>query len=121
MIYRQSFADDMSLSVTMGDSVDVGSILHLDINRITRWAQKWLVKFNPAKSEPLVISCKRFTPDHASLFMLNIETQSVTSHKHLGYFLWEKNMGNAAFLVRPHYRHRLQHHSVLINKHYSVA
>ena len=79
MIYMQSFCRRQSLSVTVVYPADVGSILHSDIDRITRGEQKWQVKFNPAKSEPLVISRKRFKPDHASLIMSNIETQSVTS------------------------------------------
>ena len=50
------FADDKSLSMTIVDPAHVGSILQTGIDKITRWAQKWLVKFNPAKSELLVIS-----------------------------------------------------------------
>ena len=81
------FADNTSLSMTVIDPAYVGSILQTDIDKITCWAQKWLVKFNPAKSESLVISCKRFKPDHPSLFMSNIEIPSIASHKHLGFFL----------------------------------
>ena len=44
------FADDTSLSITVGDPADIGSILQSDIDKVTRWAQRWLVKFNPAKS-----------------------------------------------------------------------
>ena len=81
------FADDTSLSMTVGDCrADVGSILQSDIDKITRWAQRWLVKFNPAKSGSLVISRKRFKPDHPSLYMSNFEIPSVTSHKHLSFF-----------------------------------
>ena len=81
------FADDTSLSMTVVDPAHVGSILQTDIDKITCWAQKWLVKFNPAKSESLVISRKRFKPDHPSLFMSNIEIPSIASHKLLGFFL----------------------------------
>ena len=80
------FADDTSLSMTVVDPAHVESILQTDIDKITCWAQKWLVKFNPAKSESLVISRKRFKPDHPSLFMSNIEIPSIASHKHLGFF-----------------------------------
>ena len=73
--------------MTVVDPAHVGSILQTDIDKITRWAQKWLVKFNPAKSESLVISHKRFKPDHPSFFMSNIEIPSIGSHKHLGLFL----------------------------------
>ena len=42
------FADDTSLSMTVVDPARVGSILQIDIDRIIRRAQKWLVIFNPA-------------------------------------------------------------------------
>ena len=88
-------ADDTSLSMTVGEPADVGSILQYDIDKITRWAQRWLVKFNPAKSESLVISRKRFKPDHPSLLMSNIEIPSVTSHKHLGFFFQTTYLGTS--------------------------
>ena len=71
--FTNLFADDTTLSMTVGDLADVGSILQSDIDKITRWPQRWLVKFNPAKSDSLVISRKRFKLDHPSLFMSNIE------------------------------------------------
>ena len=80
------FADFTSLSMTVVDPAHLGCILQTDVDKITRWAQKGLVKFNPAKSESLVISRKRFKPDHPSLFMSNIEIPSVASHKHLCFF-----------------------------------
>ena len=75
-------------------------MLQTDIDKITRWAQKWLVKFNPSKSESLVISPKRFNPNHPDLFMSNTEIPSVTSHKHLGIFLsddgsWDFHIGKS--------------------------
>ena len=79
------FADDTSLSIAVGDLAHMGSILQSDIDKVTRWAQRWLVKFNPAKSESLVISRKYFKPDHPSLYMSNTEILSVTSHKQLGF------------------------------------
>ena len=81
------FADDTSLSMVVDDPTNVGNMLQSDIDKISRWAQKWLVKFNPSKSESLVISRKRNKPNHPNLFMSNIEIPSVSSHKHLGIFL----------------------------------
>ena len=80
------FANDTSLSITVGDPADIGSILQSDIDKVTLWAQRWLVKFNPAKSESLVISRKCFKPAHPSLLMSNTEILSVTSHNLLGFF-----------------------------------
>ena len=45
------FADDTSLSMVVGDPDTAGAILQTDINKITAWANRWLVKFNPSKSE----------------------------------------------------------------------
>ena len=81
------FADDTSLSVVVSDPASAGTILQSDINKISQWAQKWLVKFNPSKSESLVISRKRVKPNHPRLFMLNTEIPSVNTHKHLGMYL----------------------------------
>ena len=36
-----------------------GTILQNDINKITLCADKWLVKFNPSKSESLIIFKKK--------------------------------------------------------------
>ena len=56
-----------------------------DINEINNWAESWLVKFNPAKSESLVISRKTSKPVHPNLNMSNTPIQNVKTHKHL-YF-----------------------------------
>ena len=50
------------------------------------WAEKWLVKFNPAKSEAIVISGKTNKPYHPPLEMNDQPIKEVTSHKHLGIF-----------------------------------
>jgi hypothetical protein len=42
------------------------------------------VKFNPKKTESLIISRKPNTPNHPRVFMNNVEFQEVSSHKHLG-------------------------------------
>ena len=94
------FADDTSLSMVVSDPAAAGTVLQTDIDTITRWAQKWLVKFNPAKSESLVISRKRFKTNHPGLFMSNTEIPPVTSHKHLGIFLssdgsWDSHISNS--------------------------
>ena len=81
------FADDTSLSVVVGDPVCVETILLSDIDKLSRWAQKWLVTFNPSKSESLVITCKCVKPVHPNLFTLNTEIPSVKNHKHLGMHL----------------------------------
>ena len=53
------FADDTSLSMTVSDPLAAGTMLQTDTDKITDWAQKWLVKFNPSKSESLVTGISR--------------------------------------------------------------
>ena len=81
------FADDTSLSMVVGDPDTAGAILQTDINKITALANRWLVKFNPSKSESLIISRKRNKPAHPKLFMSGVEIPSVQVHKHLGIFI----------------------------------
>ena len=73
--------------MTPADPDTTGAILQTDINRITDWANRWLVKFNPSKSESLIISRKRNKPVHQELFMSGVGIPSVQVHKHLGIFI----------------------------------
>ena len=91
------FADDTRLSMAVVDSAHVGSILQTDIDKITRWAQKCLVKFNPAKSGSLVISRKRFKSEHPSHFMSNTEIPSVASHKRFRFSMLDCVTGVVLF------------------------
>lgn len=52
--------------------------------KIHDWAQQWLVKFNPAKSETMIFSRKRNKPHHPPIFFNQTQIQEVTAHKHLG-------------------------------------
>ena len=56
------FADDTCLSMVVGNPKAAGTILRNDINKVTPWADKWLVRFNPSKSESFIISRKRNKP-----------------------------------------------------------
>ena len=81
------FADDTSLYIIVDDPVEAARCLNLDLERIHRWAERWLVKFNATKSESLLVSRKRIKPFHPSLVMNNEAIKEVSSHKHLGLFL----------------------------------
>ena len=50
------------------------------------WAERWLVKFYPAKSESIVISRKTNKPHHPPLKLNDQPIKEVTSHKRLGIF-----------------------------------
>ena len=82
-----SFADDTCHSMVVGNPNAAGTILQNDINRIILRADKWLVRFNPSKSEPLIISRKRNKPTHPDLLMYITVIPLVNIHKHLGVFI----------------------------------
>ena len=60
--------------------------LNYDLNSVNAWAKKWLVTFNPAKTESLFVSTKHnvmFPP----LYFGGGLVKEVTAHKHLGVIL----------------------------------
>ncbi|MCG8048840.1 MAG: reverse transcriptase domain-containing protein [Candidatus Thiodiazotropha endolucinida] len=81
------FADDTSLYLIVNDPNEAARQLNFDLEAIHRWAERWLVKFNPSKSEALLISRKTNRPIHPQLIMNNEAINEVNSHKHLGIFL----------------------------------
>ena len=52
------FADDTSLYLVVDHANQAANCLNSDISKITEWAKTWLVSFNPAKTESLLISRK---------------------------------------------------------------
>ena len=52
------FADDTSLYIIVDNPTDAAEQLNIDLETINRWAETWLEKFNPSKSESLLVSRK---------------------------------------------------------------
>ena len=48
------FADDTSLYIIVDNPTEAANQLNSDLSKIHQWATKWLVKFNPAKSESVI-------------------------------------------------------------------
>lgn len=91
------FADDTSLYMVVDNPDTAAELLNLDINKIMTWAKKWLVTFNPVKTESLLITRKLNRPIHPPLFMENQQITETDSHKHLGVYLsndctWHKHI-----------------------------
>jgi hypothetical protein len=79
------FADDTSLYLVVDDPIETAETLNGDfIDKIHIWSEKWLVKFNPQKTETMVLFKKNNKPNHPPLKMSNSELQKVDNHKHLG-------------------------------------
>ena len=59
-------ADDTSLYVILNNPVEAANQLNSDLSNFHQWATKWLIKFNPAKSESVILSRKHNKPYHPS-------------------------------------------------------
>ena len=68
----------------MDDAIQAAETLNLDLEKVSRWAQQWLVTFNPANSESILCSRKLNKPYHHLVSMDETQINEVTSHKHLG-------------------------------------
>ena len=91
------FADDTCLFIAADNPAVTANLLNSDLLKISNWADKWLVKFNPAKTRSLVISCKATFVNHPSVLMYDQIITEVDGHKHLGVILsnnlsWHKHI-----------------------------
>ena len=57
--------------MVVGDPNQTASLIQNDLDTISQWASDWLVKFNPSKSESMIISKKANKPTHPQVSMLN--------------------------------------------------
>ena len=80
------FADE--LIVEFPDSA--AQILNIDLERIGNWASKWLVTYNPDKTEAMLLSRKINKVVHPTLFLNEVPIQEVISHKHIGLFFSQR-------------------------------
>ena len=58
------FPDDTSLYITLDNPTSAAEMINIDLEIIHRWVEKWLVKFNPSKSESLLVSWKNHRNMH---------------------------------------------------------
>ena len=73
------FADDTSLFIIVDNPLTAADCLNFDLSKISRWADTWLVSFNPTKTESLLISRKLNQAGHPPLFIQNHEITEVKS------------------------------------------
>ena len=79
------FADDTSLYIIVDNPQQAATFLNADLAKIQLWASRWLVSFNPSKSESMTLSRKQKTLLHRALNKAQLTINKVTSHKHLGF------------------------------------
>ncbi len=80
------FADDTSLYIVVNNPIEAAELLNNDLETITDWANQWIVRFNPSKTENLLISRKTNRINHPPILMQEQRIEEVTEHKHLGIF-----------------------------------
>ena len=91
------FADDTSLYIIVDNAFQAAEQLNSDLQKIHRWAAKWLVTFNPGKSESILLFRKHNKPFHPPVLMDQSQITEVESHKHLGVIFsndctWHENL-----------------------------
>lgn len=80
------FADDTSLFLVVENPDVAARTLNYDLNTISNWAKKWLVTFNPNKTESILFSKKKSPIIHPPIYMSGQPIVEVQRHKHLGLF-----------------------------------
>ncbi len=66
------FADDTSLFLVVENPDVAARTLNYDLNTISNWAKKWLVTFNPNKTESILFSKKKVS--HNSSAYIHVRT-----------------------------------------------
>ena len=79
------FADDTCLFIKTSIPEIATNYINNDLANIENWANQWLIKFSPSKTESSVISLKQNTQTrHKRLIFHNTPIANVSSHKHVG-------------------------------------
>ena len=81
-----NFADDTSLLAVGEDPNITTGILNRDLQKISNWADKWKVTFNPKKSKDMIFSNKTLN-NSPPVILNNVFVDRVNCHKHLGIYL----------------------------------
>ena len=50
------FSDDTSIGHTAHDENTLKNMINIDLKYIQKWSKRWLVKFNPSKTDIMVFS-----------------------------------------------------------------
>ena len=80
------FADDTTLLASGTDPTETTEILNRDLNKISNWAKKWKINFNPKKSKDMIFS-KKYICNSLPVMFNNTLIERVSSHKHLGIYI----------------------------------
>ena len=79
------FADDTCLFIAANNLAVAANLLIFDLLKLSKWANKWLVKFNSVKTRSLVISRKATSVIHPSVLTYDQIITEVDSYKPLNH------------------------------------
>ena len=78
------FADDTSLMDILYNYIESYARLNRDLDRLSSWADRWLITFNAEKTVYLTISRKVNPAPKPNLKLGGVPIKEVQTHKHLG-------------------------------------
>ena len=81
------FTDDTTLYIIVENPLTAAIVLYSDMQKIDAWADMWLIKFSPLKSESFIVSRKLDKLYHPPIYMGNTQIAEVKTHKHLDIIL----------------------------------
>jgi hypothetical protein len=90
------FADDICIFAKGNSPEETSTLLNKDLCKISAWATKWKVNFNPSKTKNMLFSNKTW-PSNPDILFNNTKVEQVLEHKHLGLWLtptlcWSKQV-----------------------------
>ena len=100
------FADDTSLGYSSQNVVEIENVINHDLCELNTWSTKWLMSFNPDKTEIMLFSNTDVRYNFNFTFNGN-NIPITTSHKHLGVTLscdakWNNHIENIILSVSRH-------------------
>ena len=81
--FGRLFADDTSISHTASNEHELKNLVNRDLVYLSQWSEKWLVKFNPNKTEIMIFNTRN-TYSNLSFDFDGTSLTPVNLHKHLG-------------------------------------
>ena len=100
------FADDTSLGYSSDDEITIKNVIDHDLSELSNWSSRWLMSFNPDKTEIMLFSNVEIQNNLTLSF--NGKCIPVTnSHKHLGVTFssdgkWNEHIDNIVSSVTKH-------------------
>ena len=89
------FADDTILYIFIDNPVQSALALNSDLQKISKWADNWLIRFSAPKTKTMTISKKKNLQKGPPLIMDGTPIQEVNAYKHLGVTLSSNLSWNA--------------------------